>query len=188
MCLELKITTLWPIVGKSSKGIYCSGKAWCVSIWTLFLRKRFTWKTEDICGRNNQEGLIVNENLRKQLVVIVIQAKDEEEACVRSAMVHRKTKMKLSVSPLSTLGIYWAAAGDVLIKKPKQSWQMVYIAVGIALGRTQHLFFYWRAWVCLPPMKKQPPKMGGMVRSVRMNVLKRYGPPLSKAINCIRWP
>lgn len=63
----------------------------------------------------------MNENLRKQLVVIVIQAKDEEEACVRSAMVHRKTKMKLSVSPLSTLGIYWAAAGDVLIKKPKQS-------------------------------------------------------------------
>lgn len=37
---------------------------------------------EDICGRNNQEGLTVNENLRKQLVVIVTQAKDEEEACV----------------------------------------------------------------------------------------------------------
>ncbi len=78
MCLELKITTLWPIVGKSPKGMDCSGKAWCVTIWTLHLRKPFTWTTEDFCGRNNQEGLCEWKK-RKQPVVIVIQAKDEEE-------------------------------------------------------------------------------------------------------------
>lgn len=40
---------------------------------------------------------------------------------IRSTMVHCKTKIELSVPPLSTLGIYRVAAADVLIKKPKQS-------------------------------------------------------------------
>lgn len=154
-CTELKTTTLWPIVGKSSKGIYCSGKAWCVSIWTLYLRKHFTWMIEDICGRNNQEGLHLNENLRKQLVAIVIQAKDEEEACaVRSTMVHCETKTELSVRPLSMLGIYRAAAGDVLIKKPKQSWQMVYIAEGTGSNTTLLLLLLQKRMGLFAPMKK----------------------------------
>lgn len=70
----------------------------------------------------------------------VIEAGEEAEVVdvrfVRSAMEHCKSKMWLSVSPLSTLEIYRAAAADVHVKKPKQSWQTVYTAVGTALGRT----------------------------------------------------
>ncbi len=92
MCLELKITTLQPIVGKSPEGIDCSGKTWCVYIWTLHLKKPLTWTTEDFCGRNNQEGLC-EWKYKKRPVVIVIRAKDEEEVVDGSTMIHWKTKM-----------------------------------------------------------------------------------------------
>lgn len=65
MCLELKFTTLRPIVGKSPKGIDCSG-----NVLPEWLR---IFVVETI------KRAYVNENTRKQPVVIVIQAKDEEE-------------------------------------------------------------------------------------------------------------
>lgn len=124
----------------------------------------------------------MNENLRKQLVVIVTQAKDEEEACVGTLQDKNETFCSSSLNAGNLLGSCWRCS----YKEAQTVMTDGLHSSRHSTGSNTTLVLLLRCMGLFAPHEKQPPKMSGMVRSVRMNVLKRYGPPLSKAINCIR--